>query len=310
MKLMNKRLTYFTPTYNREHDLPRLYESLVKQTNKDFIWLVIDDGSTDKTRKLVEKWTKDNIIEIEYVYKKNGGKNTAIDLSNQLCKTEYINCIDSDDYIALNSTEVLYKYLDIVSQDKKLCGIVGRKKIISQNEKDTFPTNKEKLYFKELKTKYCYTEETNLVFKTEIVKRFHFPEIKNEKFITESVFYNQFLFDYKMLAIPEELYFFEYRDDGYTKQGMDLFFKNPEGYLYYLKQSTYYAIKNKEPLKKRLYYAHIFYAWKKSLKLNEKYPNDYKLPFFYRILGKLLSLRLVFKYKRMYKEFKNGDGRK
>ena len=72
---MNKAsITVFTPTYNRAHTLIRTYESLVRQTCKDFIWLIIDDGSIDNTLESVESWKKNsNGFEIRYIYKENGG---------------------------------------------------------------------------------------------------------------------------------------------------------------------------------------------------------------------------------------------
>lgn len=308
---MKKRLTYFTPTYNRAKDLPKLYESLCEQTNKNFIWLIVDDGSKDNTKEVVESWQKENKIEIDYIRKENGGKNTAIDLSNQICKTEYINCIDSDDFVSKDSTEVLYKYFDEVSKDETLCGIVGRRaKYNGEPFNESFSKNPEKLYFHELSQKYGYIQDTNLIFKTNVIKNFHFPKFENERFVTESVFYNQFMFDYKMLSIPELLYLGEYQEDGYTMQGLKLFFKNPEGYLYVLKQNTFIACKYKMSIKRRLGYAHVFYAWKSALKLKEKYPNDYKLPLFYRIFGKILSVRLIGKYKKEYEKFKEKNGKK
>ena len=72
-----KKLTVFTPTYNRENLLPRLYESLKRQSIKDFVWLVVDDGSTDNTRSLIEGFISENAIEIEYIYRENGGKMRA-----------------------------------------------------------------------------------------------------------------------------------------------------------------------------------------------------------------------------------------
>lgn len=308
---MDKRLTYFTPTYNRAHDLPKLYESLCNQTNKDFIWLIIDDGSKDNTRELVDGWIKENRIEIDYVCKENGGKNTAIDLSNQICKTEYVNCIDSDDFVSEDSTEVLYKYFDEVSGDDSLCGIVGRRaKYNGEPFNETFAKNKEKIYFSDLKKKYGYIQDTNLIFKISVVKKFHFPIFENEKFVTESVLYNQFMYDYKMLAIPELLYLAEYQGDGYTAQGVKLFFKNPEGYLYALKQNAFLAIRHKLSLKKKVGYTSIFYAWKKALKLKERYPKDNKLPAFYRMAGGILSVLFVGKYKKEYRKFREDNGKK
>ena len=72
------KLTVFTPAYNRAHTLGRCYESMLKQKCKDFKWLIIDDGSTDNTKELVDSWlNKDNGFEIIYKYKKNGGMHTA-----------------------------------------------------------------------------------------------------------------------------------------------------------------------------------------------------------------------------------------
>ena len=67
-------LTIFTPAYNRAHTLSRTYKSLLDQDCKDFIWMIIDDGSTDHTKELVREWQeKDNGFEIQYIYKENGG---------------------------------------------------------------------------------------------------------------------------------------------------------------------------------------------------------------------------------------------
>ena len=88
--LLGKNLTYFTPTYNRAHLLPQLYRSLCEQTKKDFIWLIVDDGSSDNTKELVEKWIEEGLVEIQYEFKQNGGKHTAIEYSNEVCKTEFI----------------------------------------------------------------------------------------------------------------------------------------------------------------------------------------------------------------------------
>ena len=71
-------LTVFTPAYNRADLLTRCYESMCKQTNKNFIWMIVDDGSTDNTREISESWvqnTKD--FQVIYIYKENGGLHTA-----------------------------------------------------------------------------------------------------------------------------------------------------------------------------------------------------------------------------------------
>lgn len=301
---MDKRITYFTPTYNRAHTLPRLYESLLKQTNKNFVWLIIDDGSKDNTKEIVDVWVKDNKIEIEYVLKENGGKHTAIDLANQVCKTEYINCVDSDDFISSDSTESILKYIDEVSEDESLCGLVGRRAHF-----DGSPFNKqwsdkpEKLYFYELNKKFGLVPETNLIFKTAIIKNFHFPTFEGEKFVTESVFYNQFMYEYKLLTIKENLMLSEYQEDGYTSQGKRLFFKNPKGFLYALNQNLYYDVKTRVCFLKLVKRSAVYFAYKKVLGIKQR--DAFKLPMLVKLFGKFLKFLYVSKFSKDYKSYLN-----
>ena len=117
---MNKKikLTIFTPAYNRAHTLPRTYESLCLQKCKDFIWLVVDDGSRDNTAEQVRKWQcNDNGFEIRYVYKENGGMHTAHNTAYELIDTELNTCIDSDDKLALDAVEkILQKWEQVRAQ--------------------------------------------------------------------------------------------------------------------------------------------------------------------------------------------------
>lgn len=98
-------LTVFTPTYNRRDTLPRLYESLLAQTCKDFCWLIIDDGSADHTGELIEKWQQENQIAITYVYKENGGLHTGYNAAIERLTTPLAVCIDSDDYMPPDGVE-------------------------------------------------------------------------------------------------------------------------------------------------------------------------------------------------------------
>jgi len=100
------KVTVFTPTYNRAHSLGRVYNSLMKQTYKEFIWLIIDDGSTDNTKDVVDSWIKENIIKIDYRYKSNGGKHTAMKLAFATTETKYLIGLDSDDELVPDAIEV------------------------------------------------------------------------------------------------------------------------------------------------------------------------------------------------------------
>lgn len=118
-------LTIFTPAYNRAHTLPRTYESLCCQNCKDFIWLIVDDGSTDNTAELVQEWQeRDNGFEIHYIYKENGGMHTAHNTAYANIHTELNICIDSDDMLAEGAVEkILNKWEEV--KDKGYAGIVG-----------------------------------------------------------------------------------------------------------------------------------------------------------------------------------------
>jgi len=299
-----KKITYVTATYNRANLLPNLYKSLLNQTNKNFDWLIIDDGSKDGTKDLVNNWIKENKLNIEYIYKENGGKNTALDIAHQVCKTEYICYVDSDDYLTDDCTEVLNKKFELCKAED-VVGIVGRRAHYDGKPFNNKWCNKDQiLYFYDLSDKYGYSEDTILVFKNDIVKKFKFPIIPDERFITESVLYNQFFYDYKFLAIEECVYLAEYQEVGYTSQGMGLFFKNPKGYLYSTKQNTYYAIKYNKSLKTKLYFAASFYAWKDVLGLKDDFKKDYRIKFPYNFLGKLLKFKLKPSLKQKYNNFK------
>ncbi|MCD7808671.1 MAG: glycosyltransferase family 2 protein [Erysipelotrichaceae bacterium] len=118
-------ITVFTPTYNRAHTLYRTYESLCNQDCKDFIWLIIDDGSTDDTSNLVKHWQQnDNGFEIQYIYKENGGMHTAHNVAYENIHTELNMCIDSDDKLAIGAIAKIKGVWNVI-KDKEYAGIIG-----------------------------------------------------------------------------------------------------------------------------------------------------------------------------------------
>lgn len=121
---MNKAITVFTPTYNRAHLLHRLYESLLRQSNQNFKWLVIDDGSVDNTKEVVDDFISDGKIDISYVYKENGGLHTGYNTAIEHLDTELSICIDSDDWLPDDAIEHI---LAIWSQieDDSIAGLIG-----------------------------------------------------------------------------------------------------------------------------------------------------------------------------------------
>ena len=92
------KITVFTPAYNRAHTLEKLYRSLQRQTFHNFEWLIVDDGSTDGTAKLVNNWqAEENPFPVRYVWQENGGKCRAINYGLELAAGELFFTVDADD---------------------------------------------------------------------------------------------------------------------------------------------------------------------------------------------------------------------
>ena len=122
---MKPTLTIFTPTYNRAYCLNKGYEALCRQTLKDFVWIVVDDGSTDNTKALVNGWQKlNNGFEIKYVYKENGGLASGYNKAIEIADTELCMCVDSDDYLTDNAVETIVSFWK-QHRDEGFAGIVG-----------------------------------------------------------------------------------------------------------------------------------------------------------------------------------------
>lgn len=245
-----KELTVFTPTYNRANTLPKLYNSLINQTQKEFVWLIVDDGSIDNTKEIVEKWQKENKIEINYIYQNNGGKMRAHNTGVKNCKTDLFVCVDSDDYLVDNAVELILKESNAIMNNETLSGIVAYKgftdnKVIGNQ----FPKVQDVSSLGDLYRK-GFKGDTTLVFKTNILKAYLFPEFESEKFVTEDYVYCQIDEKYKMKSLREILTVCEYLNDGYTKNALKLILNNPKGML------SYYNLKIKlsKSLKERVGY--------------------------------------------------------
>lgn len=221
-------ITIITPTYNREKYLNKAYNSLLKQTDKDFEWIVIDDGSTDKTKKYIDKIKKDKKINIEYVYKENGGKHTALNLGIKKAKGELILILDSDDYLDQKAIEYIKTYWEKYKNNKQICGMTFLKKLKN-------PKYSEKKFEECISNMVEFRYNNNNlqdmceVFKTDILKRFTFPVFGNEKFLSEVIVYNEISKVYDMAYIPETIYIAEYLDNGLSKSWIKLVVNNPQG---------------------------------------------------------------------------------
>lgn len=237
-------ITIATPTYNREYTLTRLYNSLLRQKYNNFKWLVIDDGSTDNTKKLIENFIKEKKIEIIYKYKENGGKMSAINLAHRLCDADYMLTIDSDDMLADDFLTELIKDIDLIQNKEQIAGIVyltaeqnDSKKIIGT----MLPDDKTICKFNEIYDKYKCRGDKCIVWKTEVLKKYYYPIIEGEKFIADAYLMNMISEKYEVMTINKIATLVEYQQDGYSANYFNLVKKNPKGNALYFKQL--YSIK-------------------------------------------------------------------
>ena len=210
-------LTVFTPAYNRAELLPRCYESMKRQTNKNFIWMIIDDGSTDNTRTLVEGWLKEPLdFEIVYYYKENGGLHTAYNAAIAHIETELCVCIDSDDFMPDNAVERILEFWAAHGSDR-VAGIVGvdhdlNDRIIG----DPLPDQKTVNLIDLLVGRYPIVngDRTNVV-RTELYKKYAPMKVfPGEKNFNPHYLHLQISLEYDFLVLNENLRFVDYQPGG------------------------------------------------------------------------------------------------
>lgn len=211
---MSKPLTIFTPTYNRAHTLTRLYRSLCAQTCKDFEWLVIDDGSTDGTRELVESFAAEGIIPVKYIYKENGGLYTGYNVAYATIQTELNTCIDSDDAMPTDAVEKILKTWEEKGSDK-YAGIIGLDVNMADGKPigGPFPEEMTECYLQDLYTKRIHRGDSKQVMRTDLMKKVApmvgFPGEKNFNPIYMLL---QVCDDYPLLVLNEPLCLVEYQE--------------------------------------------------------------------------------------------------
>ena len=234
--------TVFTPTYNRADTLQKLYDSLKSQTYKNFEWLVIDDGSTDNTENLFAKWKDEkNGFNIRYIKIQNGGKQRAVNKALDIAKGKMFFIVDSDDYLPENSIQKIFGFEQTIKNFEGFAGVSGYKAYDLENCVGT-KLNKEYVDCKNTQRQYYnLLGDKSEVYYTDLLKRYKFPEIPGEKFVSERVVWDKIAAsDYKIRWFNEITYICEYLDGGLTNQGVDLYKKNPKGYLVFVRNMNKY----------------------------------------------------------------------
>lgn len=225
------KISVLTPTYNRSKFLKKLYSSLLSK-NVEIEWLIMNDGSNDDTKSVVEEFAKEGKIEIKYFEQENQGKMVAINNLLPNATGELIIDCDSDDYFTQDAFEIISEeYKKYENQD----GIYGLCFLKYDQNGNNMGNNFQKqkttmfdLYFKEGET-----GEKSIAFFAKIRKQYKHELEENERFVTEARMYHKMDERYKMICINKPIMICEYQEEGYTKNIKKEFTENPKGYYNY-----------------------------------------------------------------------------
>lgn len=229
------KLTIFTPTYNRAYILENLYRSLLRQSCHEFEWLIIDDGSADDTRSLVESWMREKpLFPIRYYYYENSGKPAEINRALDLAAGEWFFTVDSDDQLTPDAVEKILQWENTLPGDGSFCAFAG-----SDGDPDGVPTNPifgkpwvDATFFDRDPSSASFIGyDRPWVFRTDVHRKYKYPSFPGEKFITEAVAWNRMANDgYKVRCFDDVIYLWEHQEDGYTNSIQKVFSRNPRGY--------------------------------------------------------------------------------
>ena len=213
-------ITILTPTYNRASLLPRLFDSLLRQTNKDFEWIVVDDGSTDDTREVVANLKEKcgGAFPLGYVYKANGGKHMAINIGAERARGELLFIADSDDLLTDDALETVANSWHDISDDKSFAGIAGLDIAMDTREVigSGLPQEHTDCNAIDIRYRHHVTGDMKEVFRTEVLREFPFPEFAGERFCPEQLVWFRMARRYRLRYINKPIYIADYQPDGIT----------------------------------------------------------------------------------------------
>lgn len=295
-------LTVFTPAYNRAYTIGRTYESLCRQTCKDFEWLVIDDGSSDNTKELVEGWIKENKIPIRYIYQQNQGMHGAHNTAYANITTELNTCIDSDDFMPDDAVENIVsfwkengsdRYAGIIGLDITKSGEVIGKRFSSDLKETTL-----RGYYEDLQG----SGDKKLVYRTDVINKYpEYPIFPEEKYVGLAYKYHCIDEDYPLLVLNEPLVIVDYQLDGSSSGMWKQYWNNPNGFAFYRR----YEMVHTHSVKRK-FMENIHYVSHSIRSKNKRFLQESPLPFltFLCIIpGSLLFLwnKYNVKRNRLYK---------
>jgi len=272
---MKPLLTVFTPAFNRADCLRHCYESLRKQTCRDFIWLVVDDGSSDGTGDLVKEWMRAGELEIQYHYKENGGMHTAHNAAYELVSTELNVCLDSDDWMPEDAVASILEFWARHGSDR-MAGMAGLDADAGTGELIGTPF-KEDAGETTLNGFYAAggRGDKKLVYRTALMKQLPpYPVFPGEKYV--GLGYKYMLADRlaPLLTMNKVLCLVEYREDGSSRNMFRQYVLNPRGFAFLRKVGMRY-----QPARRRRFMEAVHYVSASLLARNPRFLRESPRPF-------------------------------
>ena len=232
--------TVSTQTYNRIDSLPRVYESLKAQTFRGFEWLIVDDGSTDGTGELVKAWQAAADFPIRYFYQPNRGKHIGFNRSVVEAQGELLLSFDSDDSCAPNALERFKSHWDSIA-DKEDYSTVSA---LCMNEQGHLIGDE---YPEDVRDASSFSEQYRLrrserwgVNRTDVLRKYPFPEIESEHFVPEALIWNRIALRYKARFVNEKLRIYHQTPGSVMSSLSRVRLESPKGAsLYYFELSRF-----------------------------------------------------------------------
>lgn len=221
-------LSIVTPTYNRGQLLRKCYLSLLAQKNKDFQWVIVDDGSADDTMDIVMTFDTED-FEIVYVRKENGGKHTALNESMEYVKGKYVLILDSDDYLTPDAVETVRQGWTEWQDNAEVGMLVYLRGKTKRDPLCTGPVANEPVAILRYKRNLIHSSDCCEVLRTELYKKYPFPVFENERFMSEGVLWHRIDRTHKCVYVNDVIYICEYLEGGLTKSGRAMRIRNPRG---------------------------------------------------------------------------------
>lgn len=213
--------------------------------------MVIDDGSEDDTKAVVEEWRKEGKVQIEYYYKENGGMHTGHNLAYSKITTELNVCIDSDDFMPEDAVEKILEEWNAVEDKEKIAGIIGLDADKDGNIIGTgIPEHLKRGTLTDLYQKHKVKGDKKLVLRTDVVKEYPpYPEYEGERLVPLGILYGQMGVDYDFVLTNEVYVIVEYQEEGSSASILKQYKQSPRGFAYSRKVELAYADSWKEKMR-------------------------------------------------------------